>query len=416
MDEVPTKEQMRKIWRFRMTNMCYGCAAATIGFHVLLLQSQGLPASTVGIVMSVNAALSAIAPPIWGLVADKLRSRYKVFLISAMAAALLSGFIAVSTSIRIMGIVISAFLIPIMSFFRMPGFSMLDAMAMGACQQIKGVEFSSIRVWRSIGMSGMSMLYSLLTEKAGVEIVFVGFAVCSMLVFLMRKNLCQFEPVGRKSIPLKDMQISRLFKNYYLSVFLILNLLLMVPLNCYQFLAFLITDIGGDTSVIGLIGGIRTAANVLVMFAAPHLKRKVGMPVMMMMASGLFMLEAMLFQLCNSTFSILLICMLGGAAMGLNFATGVNYISLMAPKGLEATSISLYAIGAPTMGIIASVAGGQIITYFGSRAIFLFAFGAVCLWLIIFLLSFYVGRHIFKKEPPVPLLLRPLRFLRKKST
>ena len=80
MDEVPTKEQMRKIWRFRMTNMCYGCAAATIGFHVLLLQWQGLSASTVGIVMSVNAALSAIAPPIWGLVADKLRSRYKVFI------------------------------------------------------------------------------------------------------------------------------------------------------------------------------------------------------------------------------------------------------------------------------------------------------------------------------------------------
>ena len=166
--------------------------------------------------------------------------------------------------------------------------------------------------------------------------------------------------------------------------------------------------------MIGLIGGIRTAANVLVMFAAPHLKRKVGMPVMMV-ASGLFMLEAMLFQICNSTLSILLICMLDGAAMGLNFATGVNYISLMAPKGLEATSISLYAIGAPTMGIIVSAAGGQIITYFGSRAIFLLAFGAVCLWLIIFLLSFYVGRHIFKKEPPVPLLLRPLRLLRKKA-
>ena len=43
------------------------------------------------------------------------------------------------------------------------------------------------------------------------------------------------------------------------------------------------------------------------------------------------------------------------------------------------------------------------IRYFGTRAIFLFGFCAVCIWLIVFLLSFYVGLHMLKKEPPLPL-------------
>ncbi len=406
MDECPSQEQLRGIRRFRLTNMCYGCATATIGFNVLLLQTNGFSASQVSNVLWINAIFGALAPPIWGLVADKLRSRYRVFLLSALSAAVLTGFMPLSAHVKIFGILLTAFLIPASNFFRMPGFSMLDAMALGACAQTDGVEFSSIRVWRSIGMSAMSMIYSPLINIMGVEIVYYTFVLFIAIVILTRKNLKRFElepPQGRKAIPLKELQVSRIFKNYYLCIFLIINLLMMVPLNCSRYLPFLIEDIGGNTSIVGVINGIRTASNVLMMFAAPYLKRKIGMPMMMISASVLFMTEAMLYQFCGSTATILLTSMLGGAAMGLNIATGVNYVGLMAPKGLEATAISLYAIGNPMTGILANFFGGKIIDYFGTRAIFLFGFCAVCIWLIVFLLSFYVGRHMLKKEPPLPL-------------
>ncbi len=407
MAECPTRQQMKYIWRFRYTNMCYGFAMSTIGFFVLFLESTGLSPSQVGIVMAINSFLGAVAPPIWAIVADKIRSRYRVFLLSALMAAIVIGFVPLSTHIRIFGIVLTAFLIPAANFFRFPGFSMLDTMAMEACQRVGGgVEFSSIRVWRSIGFSVMSMIYSPLVDSFGPAIVFYGFVFSIALVFLLRKNLKRFElehPKGQKSIPLRELQVSRLVKDYYLVIFILINLLMMVPLNCNQYVVYLIDEVGGDSSIIGVINGFRTVSNVLMMFAAPYLKRKIGMPAMMITASVLFMAQGLLYQVCGSTFTILLISMLGGAALGLNVSTGVNYVSLMAPKGLEATAISLYAIGGPTMGIVANAVGGGIVENFGARAIFLFAFGAVCIWLVLFLLSFYVGRRVFKKEPPLPL-------------
>ncbi len=419
MNDCFNKEQMKHIWRFRLTNLFYGFAMSTLGFLVLFLESTGMTPTQVGFVLALNSLLGAIAPPIWALIADKIRSRYKVFLLSSMVGAITFGFVPLSANIRVFGIVLTAVLIPAGSFFRMPGFSMLDTMAMEACRRIGGgVEFSAIRVWRSIGMSAMSMIYSPFVNELGPAFVFYGFSFFVGMVLLMRNNLKQFQleqPKGRKSIPLHELQVSRLVKDYYLVVFIIINLFMMVPQNCSRYVVYLVGEVGGDESFIGVINSIRIAANVLVMFAAPYLKRKIGMPAMMITASALFMAQGLLYQVCGSTFAILITSTVGGAAMGLNVATGVNYVSLMAPKGLEATAISLYAIGNPMTGILANFFGGQIIDNFGTRAIFLFGFCAACIWLVVFLLSFYVGRHVLKKEPPIPLWPRAVDVLTRKA-
>ena len=411
MDACPTKDQMKAIWRFRLTNLLYGCATAVVGFYVLFLESTGLPPSQVGNIMSVNSFLGAIAPPLWGLISDKLRSRYRVFLLSALASTLTIGLLPLSAQFKIFGIVSSAFLLPATSFFRFPGFSMIDTMSMEACNRVNGVEYSSIRVWRSIGMTVMNIIYSFFVSRIGPGFVFYGFVFFMGLVFFMRSHLKKFDPDDAhlsKPIPLRELQVSRLFKNYYLAVFLLLQLLLMVAPSCGMYLPYLLEAVGGDKSIIGVVNGIRTAANVCMMFASPYLKRKFGMPMILVGASALLISETLLYQICSSQLSVILTSTLGGAAMGLVLSSGINYVSLMAPKGLEATAISLYAIGYPTTGIVANLLGGQLIERFGAKALYLLGFGATALWLALFLLSFFIGQRVLKKMPPIP-LLPPLR-------
>ena len=184
---------------------------------------------------------------------------------------------------------------------------------------------------------------------------------------------------------------------------------MMAPLSCNQYILYLVQEVGGNDAMVGLINAARTMANVLMLFAAPFIKRKISMPSMMILAAILYLAQNLLFQVCGSTFEIMLIIALGGGAMGLNLATGVNYVSLMAPKGLEATAISLYAIGGTAMGIVTNAIGGGIVENFGARAIYMFSFYLICAWLVLFLLHFFVGRIILKKEPPIPLFKRPSR-------
>ena len=407
MQNCQTKQDKKNIWGFRLINLIFGFATATMGFIVLFLESTGLSPTQVGVVMSFNSALGAIAPPLWALIADKLRSRYRVFLLSATMGAIAFGFVPLSAQIRMFGIVLSAVLIPAASFFRIPGFSMLDTMAMEACRSVGGhVEFSSIRVWRSIGMSAMNMIYSPFINRIGPGFAFYGFSFFILVILLLRSRLKPFElaqPKGQKAIPLKELKVSRLVKDYYLVVFVLINLLMMVPQNGQRYIVYLVAQVGGDTANIGIINSIRIAANVLIMFAAPNLKRKIGLPGTLMLASVSFMAQGILFQFCQSTFQIALISTLGGFGMGLNVATGVNYVSLMAPKGLEATAISLFSIGNPTMGIIANTVSGAVIENFGARTIFLVGFAAAFLWMMVFLLSFFIGARLLKKEPPLPL-------------
>ena len=70
-----SKQARKCIWQLRMSNMFFGMCSATIGFHVLFLQTNGMTAGEVGLVMSLNAALGTVAPPLWGLVADKIQSK-----------------------------------------------------------------------------------------------------------------------------------------------------------------------------------------------------------------------------------------------------------------------------------------------------------------------------------------------------
>ena len=94
--------------------------------------------------------------------------------------------------------------------------------------------YSDVRMWLSIGYTVMSFAYSPLMDLFGVGAPYYGFAFFAVIVFLLRKNLKQYDvkTEGKKSIPLKELQVSRLFKNYYLMVFIVINVLHCICAKC----------------------------------------------------------------------------------------------------------------------------------------------------------------------------------------
>ncbi len=388
-----------------MSNMFFGMCSATIGFHVLFLQTNGMTAGEVGLVMSLNAALGTVAPPLWGLVADKIQSKYRVFLYALLGGAITCLFVPVSATIKIGAVLLSAVLVPMVNFFRMPSFSMLDAINVTASTQVKGMVYSDVRMWLSIGYTVMSFAYSPLMDLFGVGAPYYGFAFFAVIVFLLRKNLKQYDvkTEGKKSIPLKELQVSRLFKNYYLMVFIVINVLIQIPQNCSFFRSYLLEEIGGDMTMVGLLSGVRVTFEVLAILSVRKLKQRFSAPTIMAASAVSFLLEMGLYQFVSGMWQMAAVECFGGTAYGLILGCAVNYVNQLAPKGLEATAVSLYSIGNPLAGVLANLFGGQIIMAVGVRTVYMYSFACVVLWLVIFYGSFFIGKKFLHKEPPVPL-------------
>ena len=400
-----SKEERKCIWQLRISNMFFGMCSATIGFHVLFLQTNGMTAGQVGMVMSLNAAVGVLAPPLWGLIADKIQSKYKVFLYALLGGAVTCFFVPVSATIKIGAALLSAGLVPLVNFFRMPSFSMLDAINVTASTQVKSMVYSDVRMWMSIGYTVMSVGYSPLIHLFGVGAPYYGFAVFSTIVFLLRKNLKQYDvkTEGKKSIPLKELEVSRLFKDYYLMVFLVINVLIQIPQNCAFFRSYLLEEIGGSMTMVGVLSGVRVTAEVLTMMGARQLKQRFSVPTLMAASAVSFLLEMGLYQLVGQVWQMAAVECFGGIAYGLILGCAINYVNELAPKGLEATAISLYSIGNPLAGVLANLFSGQIIMAVGVRTVYMYSFACVVLWLAIFYGSFFLGRRWLHKEPPVPL-------------
>ena len=409
MQPLATAEDRKRIWQMRIINLLHGMGSATIGFNILFLQTKGLDPGAVGIVMGVNALVGALSPPIWGLVADKMRSKHRVFVLTILGTCVASLLVPVTATVRIFGVILATACIPLMNFFRMPSQSVLDTASVSASTVVPGMDYSNVRCWMSIGFTVMSFGYSPLVGIWGADLPFFAFVVFGVLMVVFSRTLKQYdaaEPETQSPGETKKPGLGRLFKNFYLMVFILINVLIMIPLTSSMMVMYLVEEVGADAAMVGIVTGTRVCAEIGMLLLSVRLKRVLSKPAIMTLAAVLFLLEMTVYQFVGSFFALALSVLLGGAGFGLVLSTGFNYVNDLAPEGLKATAIALYTMGLSLAGTLTSFLGGQIVQYQGIRMLYIYGLGSVVLWLILFYGSYFVGEKILKKKAPLPLFRR----------
>jgi PPP family 3-phenylpropionic acid transporter len=299
-------------------------------------------------------------------------------------------------------------MVPLLNFFRLPSQSVLDAATVSACSKVNGMDYSNIRMYMSAGFAVMNVVYSPLIAWFGIGFPFYAMVGFTVIMFLSRKVLKTYETDSEepRERHTGSLDLSRLYKNYYLVVFLVINVLMMIPMNAGMMLTYLIKEIGANTNNIGYITGVRVFAEIIALLLSTRIKRVLSQPMMMVIASVLFLMEMTGYQIAGSFVTVGLTAMLGGAGFGLVLSTGYTYVNSLAPKGLEATAISLYSIGLSAAGVLTSFIGGQIVVHLGVRTLYFYSFFCVVLWLIVFFASYFIGEKVLKKPAPLPLFRR----------
>ena len=171
----------RKVFlQFCGAELTYGMVWGTLSFITLFLSGAGMNSEQVGIVMSITSVFAMISAPVWGVIADKVGSRRKIFLLLMVVSGVGFAVLPLSAGVKILGLSLVSLLLPAFTFFRQPGSSMMDAMVVGATTHFPGMSYSAIRLWNSVGYMIIAPLYSIGVAKFGIALPFYGFCVFSL--------------------------------------------------------------------------------------------------------------------------------------------------------------------------------------------------------------------------------------------
>lgn len=401
--------QGRKVERqFCAMQLIYGFVWASTTFFTVFLKSTGMSPQQVGLCMSLNSLAGVLAPPIWGLIADKIGSRKRLWLWLLVISGAGFALIPASGAVNIAGITLVTFVLPAVTFVRQPTNSILDTMIVSTAEQYEGMSYSSIRRWSSLGFALLSPVYGWLIPVWGIGFPFYMFLFFSLLTaWLGRKlpDVSQHAPAAQATeVPRQALHISRIFKDYYLVVFLIFNVLLSFGSQTYYFLNYLIEELHGNAeSLMGVMSGLKTIAEITMLSLSPILARRLSLPQMLCLSGLFYGSEQILYLFGHSISYLFAVQMLNGAGFGTLLGSAVDYAYSLAPKGLETTVTSLYGAGMGIAGIIANAFAGWAIATLGVRWMYgmtgVLIFAAIAL----FVFSFPFGKHVLKKQPPTEL-------------
>ncbi|MBE5781560.1 MAG: MFS transporter [Clostridiales bacterium] len=402
-----TQQDRTALTRMRVINFLYGLTSSVMNYRVLYLSQQGLSATESGIVMCAAMVVGAITPPIWGMVADSLRSKYRVFILTAFGLSVTCALVPTLGLLHIGGLLMASLLIPCTSAFSTPCQGIVDAAAVSCSMSIPGGDYSRLRMWMSIGYTLGNLALTPLVAGMGASISFFASAGFALILITQAKTVKDYEaPVTAPSEEAgvqERVSLSLLFKNYYLMIFLLINILICIPSNCSQFLVYLLEDIGADTSLVGLVVAFRVAIECLALLFSANLKRRMPFSTLMILSAVCFCIEMLGYQFTSDVVTLTISCCFGGAAYGFVVATGINYVNMLCPRAMQATAVSVWLSGGQLAGMVCMLAGGAIIDALGVRAAFLCGLVCALLWIILYLGSYFFGVKVLKKEPPITL-------------
>lgn len=387
----------------------FGFAQASNEFRVLFLEGQGLSATECGQILALSGLLSAVSRPVAGVLADKLRSRRVVYIgalclwIAVLAAMLLT------QHVRIAGFLLCAGIVPLISISEPVTYGMIEASGVNAAQVNQKLDYSLIRVCMSVGYSIINFMYTPIVNRFGTGAPFVCTAVLAVLMLALSGSLKKFETISeeeRKETPKEKLQFRRLFENYFLMAFVLLNFVLALGSHAQNFMVYLLDAVGLDGSMVGIAIGIRVVGEIIIMPLVPLLKKRISLPMMQAIACGFRILQMILFITCRNPYIILGGTILNGFSAGLSLASTAVYLRMMAPPGLDTTTLSLNTVMSGVGAIAISLVSGVIVDTLGIFSVYRLSLVCLLLWMALYFGTWVFGTRVLKKIPPVPMLIR----------
>lgn len=348
------------------TSMLYAAVYLHFGVFsvfmpVWLLKHAGLPASQIGLLMSLPLLLRILFVAPVSALADHLRRIREVLFVCLVLMAALVGSLSL-----VRGFVPIAIFFVVLSMVWDPIPILTDSYAVAAVR-VRGLNFGRMRLWGSLAHISANFIGGAIIDYAGIRTV----PWMTAALLLVPLAIIPFLPADRHfgdPAPAAKGEWTRLVKDRPLMIVLFATCLILGSQGLFGgFAAIQWTAKGFSSRFIAELNGVGIAAEIVILWACQRMLGRRSPLVLILVMAGLTVVRWLLMTLDPGPALLIAIQLLQGAGMGV-VAGLMLFIAERAPAHLMATAQGLYAV---IVGVIAAlvVAGsGFLWQAFGPRA------------------------------------------------
>ena len=314
---------------------------AMLPFLNIFYHSVGVSGFQLGLLNAAPRLSSALAPPLFGALADKFRLGRSVAFTCAVASSLLafllwgaSGFLALFV------------LITLFSALRAPLVPIAENLCLREIEAT-GAQYGRVRLWGSLGFIVAAMGAGRLVETTEVASIFPVVACVGLLLVFVIFHLPK--ETGRAR-PRFRADLSLLLRSSPLAAFLLTTTFASMSAGPFGiYFSIRLKELGMSADLIALAWTVGVVSEIFFLIYAQAIQRRFGLKWMIvagMMAAGL---RWEFVALTTDAFLLILIQLLHGVAFGVFHAGAIQYVDRLSSAATKNTAQSLYS--AATWGV-----------------------------------------------------------------
>lgn len=356
-------------------------------YQTIYLQNNGFPASQFGLLNAIACAVAIVAMTFWGMVSDRIGSVRKIVILTLTLGILLYALIPLIPTGKSYSTLLFLIIIPAIGFFRVPMSPFVDNLTVRNCAEHR-LNYGAIRSSGSLffAISGV-ITVNCLIPALGVSSTFWAMGLV-MIPAIILVFFC-YEPQSGGRAKKSRVGSKELFKNYRFVAFLLFAFFFYIAVTFEgNFLPYLMSDIGVESTNIGLVLSIRAMMEIPFLFFIVNLRRHIKLRYLIMLAAALMGVECLLLGFFVSSLpQFIIFASFFGLGNGAFLGTSTNYIYELAPAHLRATAHGMFISVSQVAGILGNLLGGFLFDAVGGKPFYLIAGAVMFLSVVVFAIS-----------------------------
>jgi len=353
--------------------LLFGAVAAYVPYISVFLRSTGVDLGTVGLLIALYSAVSLVAAPVWGAVADAMGDvRVPILAAAVLAAgaaillALVSGPLALAGSMALLA-ASTAGIIPMVDSraVRMVGQRerIGRARAWGSAAFIV-IAFASGAAVGRFGPVGMFLLYVPTLIATGLA----GYALLRLPGDEATSRTAGAALAARErrtAAALSAFSLSAIvgvIRQPLIGLFFVGSIVVWTSFATLQtFVALHVVQLGGDATLVAATWSGSALTEIPLMFAFPELARRFGAERLVVIGAIAFALRAAAVALAVTPWQVVAASPLAGIGFAFFYVGTVTWVARNLPRRMQATSQSVFTGTTVSIGAIGgSIVGGLI--------------------------------------------------------
>ena len=389
--------------RLSVTEFFYNGCFSAANLLSVFLTSIGISAGQIGLISAFISGIGIVSQPAWGIVSDRIHSVRRCFVLcmagTALCALTIPGLSQGEGGWRLVMIG----MLMLMYFFFHPSNMMMELWLVRVNDNpLLKIPYGHVRSWASAGYALFSLAFVPVLQRLparNIYYFFAGFAAISILLTSAVPAESEGAAPRQDRKRLRDMPF-RSILDYWIIGHIIFEVLYQIPFGWrVTYMVYTLEEFHVDSSIYGALMFLAGICEVPMLLLTRRISGRTGWAWLLLINVLILSAEYSLYAWGQSIYILFAAQLLRGFSYALYTASRYQYLHLLAPEGMEASTQALVNSVTAVMGLAASAAGGFLLEAVGTRSFFALLSG---LQLIpgVFFVAFHIVGTKYLHRPP----------------